>query len=89
MIAHTGYWEVHGFFFLLGLLFFPRITILFFSNVAYGICLFFGILAFPRIIIAILAAYSYWDTNPILVIIAFMFCLAGEAAEKAVIKTRL
>lgn len=88
MIIAQGYWEVHGIFFLLGLLFFPRITILFFSNVAYGICLFFGIMVFPRLIIAILAAHNYWDTNPVLVIIAFMFCLLGEGAEKAVVIKR-
>ncbi len=33
-----NFWEVHGIVFLLGLVFFPRITVLFFSGVAGGLC---------------------------------------------------
>ena len=77
-----GFWQVHSIWFLLGLMFFPRITIWFFSAVTGGFLFWFGFLIIPRIFVAIIAAYNYWDTNPLLVICAFIWCLMGEGAEK-------
>jgi len=86
MLADSvNYWEAHGLLFLLGLIFFPRITVLLFSRVTGGLLFWIGFLIFPRIFIAILAAAHYWDTNPILVILAFAVCLSGEGGEKKVI----
>jgi hypothetical protein len=82
----ADFWQVHGFLFLLGITFFPRITVFFFSNVVGGPLFWVFFLIFPRIVIPILAAYHYWDTNPVLVILSFIICLSGETGEKAVVK---
>jgi len=75
------FWHVHGIFFLLGLMIFPRITVFFFSAVTGGLIFWIFFLIIPRIFIAILAAYRYWDTNPILVVFAFLCCFSGEAVK--------
>jgi hypothetical protein len=80
----VSFWDVHGIFFLLGLMFFPRITVLFFSAVTAGIWFWIGFLIFPRIFVAVIAILNYWDTNPVLCIFALLCCLGGESAEKTV-----
>jgi hypothetical protein len=80
-----NYWDTHGIFFLIGLLLFPRITVIFISSVTGGFFFWAVFLLFPRIVIAILAASTYWHTNPVLVLIAFLLCLGGEATEKGVV----
>lgn len=81
-----NFWEVHGIFFLLGLVFFPRITVIFFSHVTGGPLFWIFFLIFPRIVIPILAAYHYWDTNPVLVVLSVVVCLSGETGEKRVVQ---
>ena len=78
----ANFWEVHGILFLIGITFFPRITVLLFSHVTGGLLFWIFFLIFPRIVIPILAAYHYWDTNPVLVILSFIICLSGETGEK-------
>lgn len=36
----------------------------------------------PRFLIAYLATVAYWQTNPILVVIAWLVALGGESSEK-------
>lgn len=84
-----NYWDVHGLLFLLGLTFFPRITVIFFSYVTGGLLFWIFFLLFPRLVIPILAAYHYWDTNPILVVLSFLICLGGESGEKTIVKRRI
>lgn len=83
-----SFFDVHsilgGLLFMLGLMLFPRITLIFFSSVTGGILFWIVTMIMPRIIIAILAAVYYWRTNPILVIMTFLWCLGGEGAEKEV-----
>jgi hypothetical protein len=81
-----NYWDVHGFLFLAGLTFFPRLTVFFFSAVTGGLLFWVFFLFFPRIVIPILAAYHYWDTNPVLVVLSFLICLGGETGEKTVVQ---
>ena len=81
----VNFWEVHGVWFLLGLVFFPRVTVLLFSNVAGGLLFWIGFLIVPRVFVAILAAANYWESNPVLVILAFIICLTGEGGEKKVV----
>ena len=81
-----NFWQAHGLFFLLGLVFFPRITVFFFSQVTGGLVFWVFFLFFPRLVIPILAAYHYWGTNPVLVILSFLICLGGETSEKTVVK---
>ena len=76
-----GYWTNHSLLFLIGLTLFPRFTLLF-SNVSSSIVFWLAWFFLPRIMIAFLATIFYWKTNPILVILAWMFALGGESAEK-------
>ena len=76
------YWDTHGIFFLLGLIFFPRITAIFFSAVTGGICFWVGFLFFPRLFIAVIACINFWDANPILCFIACLCALPCEVYEK-------
>ncbi len=81
-----NYWEHHGILFLVGLTLFPRITVILFSGVTGGPIFWVFFLILPRLCIPILAAAHYWDTNPILVILAFIICLSGEGGEKRVVQ---
>lgn len=73
-----SFWQEHGIFFLLGLLCFPRLTVWLVSAVTGGFWFWIMFLFFPRTIIAILAAVTYWDTNPILVFISVIACVELE-----------
>lgn len=84
-----NFWQVHGVLFLLGLVVFPRITVFLFSNVIAGPLFWIFFLLFPRLVIPILAAYHYWDTNPVLVVLSFLICLGGETGEKTVVKRKV
>ena len=82
-----NFWDVHGIFFLIGLVLFPRITVIFFSQITgFGLLFWIAFLIFPRIVIPILAAYYYWDTNPVLVVLAFLISLSTETGEKTVVR---
>jgi len=83
---NASFWDVHGIFFLMGLVLIPRLTVIFFSAVTGGLLFWIAFLIFPRIVIPILAAYHYWDTNPVLVVLAFLICLSVETGEKTVVK---
>lgn len=84
-----SFWDVHGLFFLAGLVLFPRITVILFSHVTGGLLFWVFFLLFPRIVIPILAAYHYWDTNPILVILSFLICISAETGEKTIVQRRV
>jgi hypothetical protein len=86
---NDNFWDVHNIFFLIGLVFIPRLTVIFFSAVTGGLLFWIAFLIFPRIVIPILAAYHYWDTNPVLVILAFVICLSVETGEKTVVKRKV
>ena len=80
-----NFWDQHGIFFLIFMFFFPRLTLLF-SSVAFGGLLWWlGFIFAPRILVAVLASLAYWPQNYILVILAWVWALAGEGAEKGAI----
>jgi len=85
----VNYWDVHGILFLIGLMIFPRLTVIFFSAISGGFFLWAGIILFPRLFIAIFACVYYWDTNPILCLLACVLCFAGESGEKTVVAKSL
>tara|TARA_Y100000310_G_scaffold308553_1_gene351785 strand:+ start:10202 stop:10513 length:312 start_codon:yes stop_codon:yes gene_type:complete len=80
----NDFWEVHGFLFVLGLMFLPRITVIFFSVVTGGPFFWLGFILFPRVVIIILAG-QYWDTNPVFVFFAALWCYVGESLEKSIL----
>ncbi len=73
----------HGIFFLIGLALFPRITLLFFASTPFGFLAWLGWLFAPHLLVAILSL-SYWDTHPVLVVIAWLFALGGTGGEAKV-----
>ena len=78
----VNFWNIHGFFFLVFIALFPRLT-LFFSSVAFGgIFWWLGFFFAPRLLVAILATVSYWNTNKVLVILSWLFAVGGESSEK-------
>lgn len=75
------FWQVHGIFFLIFITFFPRLTMLFATAVSFGLLGWIGWLFAPHLTVAILATQYYWQTNPILCIIAWFIALAGTGGE--------
>ena len=80
-----NFWDHHGLLFLLGCAFFPRITTLFFSAISFGFWYVLGWIFAPHFLVAIIASQLYWDTNPILVIIAWFFAVGGTSSEGATV----
>jgi|GEM_PF-1283284 len=78
----VNFWEVRGFFFLICIALFPRLTLLFSSVVFGGLFWWLGFFFAPRLLVAILATISYWNTNKVLVVISWLFAVGGETSEK-------
>lgn len=89
-----SFWAVHThpILYLLVLLFFPRLTL--FINFALGGFLstgFFwwaGWAVAPQVLIAVLASSTYWDTNPLLVIVAWVWALLAQLFSSKVWRER-
>ena len=81
--GNVDFFQKHGFFFLLFITIFPRLTLLFSSVATGGVFWWLGFIFCPRILVASLATVSYFHTNPILVIISWLIALGGETMEKA------
>jgi len=81
-----GFWEVHGHFWglvlLFGLAVFPRITT-FFAAGPFGCLAWLGWIFVPHVLVAVIATSMYWDTNPALCVIAWFFAFAGTGGEGA------
>lgn len=78
----ANYWDVHGVGLLLGLALLPRLSLLVSSIATGGILWWLGWIFAPRILVALLATISYYEANPILVVIAWLIALGGESSEK-------
>ena len=81
-MEHINFWDVHGFWFIIFMFFFPRLTLLFSSVATGGLLWWIGWLIAPRLLVAILATSAYWHTNPILVVLTWIWALGGESTEK-------
>lgn len=77
-----NYWQTRGVFFLIFVTLFPRLTLLFSSVVSGGVLWWIAWLFAPRFLVAFLATLAYWQTNPILVMIAWFVAFSGETSEK-------
>jgi hypothetical protein len=80
------FWQHHGIFFLIFVTLFPRLTMLFAVTVPFGFLAWLGWLFVPHLTVAILATTYYWETNPILCIIAWFVALAGTGGEGKVVQ---
>lgn len=74
-VTSENFWNVHGFWFLIFMNIFPRITMYIATPFPIGIGGFFGWLIAPRIYAAILATTFYWSTNPTLCVITWIIAL--------------
>lgn len=70
----------HGVPTLIFLALFPRLTLLFASFATGGLLWWLGWIFAPHLLVAFLAL-PYWDTNPVLVIIAWIVALGGTSGE--------
>ena len=43
----------------------------------------------PRLLVAILATTAYWDTNPVLCVLAWIWALCFETGEKAKVTSQV
>lgn len=73
--AHQWDWLV-----LFGLAVFPRITLLFVGG-PFALLHWLGWLFAPHLLVAILATTRYWETNPLLCVIAWFIAFAGTGGE--------
>lgn len=73
----------HGVWFLLGMAFFPRLTMLIagLTSALGGPLFWFGFALLPHIMVAVIASLMYWDKNPIVVLCAWFFAIWGTIAE--------
>ena len=70
----------HGVLTLICLALFPRLTLLIASSATGGGLRWLGWVFTPHLLVAILAL-PYWDTNPVLVVIAWIMAFGGTSAE--------
>lgn len=94
VFTNFDYFDKHGWIFLFSIALFPRLTLLV-SGLLVGSIQFGGLIWWlgfffaPRILVACLATVSYWNQNPILVIISWLIALGGESSEKFMITRRM
>ncbi len=81
-----NYWDNHGIVFLICIAIFPRLTLFFATIMSFGLFGWLGFIFAPHILVAILATNYYWDTNPILCVIAWVIALGGSSGEAKVAK---
>lgn len=75
-----NFFEQHGVITLVCLAIFPRLTLLLASFATGGVLWWLGWIFAPHLLVAILSL-QYWDTNPVLVIVAWVLALGGTSAE--------
>jgi hypothetical protein len=79
-----NYWDYHGWLFLLGATFLPRITTLFFTSVTFGFWAILGWIFTPHLLVAIYATTYYWEKNPFLCVAAWFMAFIGTGGEAKV-----
>jgi len=80
------FWAVHGFVFILFMFFLPRLTtlagLIWGTIVSGGVLWWLGWLFCPRLLVAILGTTYYWDTNPVICVLAWFWALLGDCSEE-------
>lgn len=82
-----NFFDNHGILVLFGLAIFPRLTLLLASFSTGGIFWWLGWLFTPHLLVAILSL-PYWNSNPVLVIIAWLCAIAGTGGEGSYVNNR-
>jgi len=81
----VDFWQVHGWWFIFFIFFFPRLTLLFSSVLTGGFLWWLGWVFTPRLLVAILATTTFWHSNTFLVVLTWLWALGGESTEKRII----
>jgi hypothetical protein len=72
---------------LICLAIFPRLTLLLASFVTGGVLWWLGWFFAPHLLVAILSL-PYWDTNPVLVVMAWIIAFSGTSTEAELLKAK-
>lgn len=83
------FWTNHGIFFLLLCQLFPRLTIVFGTAFPLGADQIIAWLLAPRFLAAYLATQYYWDTNPVLVMVAWVMAVSSMIGSTVSMGTSL
>ena len=83
------FWTNHGIFFLLLCQLFPRLTIVFWTAFPLGADQIIAWLLAPRFLAAYLATQYYWDTNPVLVMVAWVMAVSSMIGSTVSMGTSL
>ncbi len=75
-----NFFEHHGYIVLICLALFPRLTLLIGSFATGGLLWWLGFIFTPHLLVAFLSL-PYWETNPFLVIVAWVMALIGTVFE--------
>lgn len=81
------FFEHHGVITLIFLAIFPRLTLLIASFATGGLLWWLGWIFAPHLLVAFLSI-PYWETNPVLVIFAWLIALGGTSAESRAVRRR-
>ena len=80
-----------GVFILFALAFIPRISmvcmLIWGALTSNGVFWWLGFIFLPHIVVAVEATSHYWDTNPILCVIAWMMAFGGTFGESSAAKS--
>jgi hypothetical protein len=79
-LSHSAPWLL-----LVGLAVFPRLTLLFVGG-PFAVVHWLGWVFAPHLLVAILATSRYWDSNPVLCVVAWFIALAGTGGETNVMQ---
>jgi len=80
---NEDFWAHHGWLFLLAISIFPRLTMLVAVTAPFGWLAWVCWLVWPSLLVAILATTYYWQTNPVLCIIAWFWCVSKAGGTAA------
>ena len=83
-----NFWTQHGVWFIIFMMFFPRLTLLF-GTAWGGLLWWLGWIFAPRLTVAIIATMYYWETNTVLVVITWIWALGGESGEKETARRKI
>lgn len=83
--GEVDFFAKHGYWFLILIALFPRLTLLFSSVPFGGLLWWLSFIFVPRYLVATLATMAYWKTNPYLVTISWLVAVGGETTEKYVV----
>lgn len=82
-----NFFEHHSVITLICLALFPRLTLLIASFSTGGVLWWLGWIFSPHFLVAILSLH-YWDTNPVLVVVAWLVGFGGTITESKIARHR-